>query len=165
MHPLSTLAKVDYRRFVIRRAALRIIPSQYSGCHPKDIHLTVQHRGKPTIDVTASNIEPICFNMSHSAEIAIIAVNSTCSIGVDVEFLQDIPDNSLIWQGYFSVNERAKLANIPIDQLNFEFLKRWTLKEAFAKALGQGLFVPFDTFEIEINPDDTLQLIAGNMPQ
>jgi 4'-phosphopantetheinyl transferase len=38
----------------------------------------------------------------------------------------------------------------------------WTRKEAFIKALGEGLYYPLDQFAVTVTPDEPARLVAIN---
>ena len=53
---------------------------------------------------------------------------------------------------FFAPSEAAYLESVDQDQKETEFLKLWTLKEAFIKARGLGFAIPLNSFEIELVP-------------
>ena len=58
-------------------------------------------------------------------------------IGVDVERLGRAP--LAVAERYFSATEAAQLRELPADAQPRRFLRLWTLKEAYLKAIGTGL--------------------------
>ncbi len=49
---------------------------------------------------------------------------------------------------FFSRSEYIALEKLPDSEHTLAFLRCWTRKEAVVKALGEGLSVPLDSFEV-----------------
>ncbi len=139
-----------YRRFVVAHAAMRSILSQYLGASPGNIHLMQPARKKPSIH-QAQNQMGIDFNLSHSHEMALIAVSQTFLVGIDIEHIRNMPDVTQVAKRFFTTKEYALLLqSSPQTQLAL-FFKIWTAKEAFLKAKGLGLSGYLDQFSIQLN--------------
>lgn len=85
--------------------------------------------GKPDISGMPS------FNISHSNDIVICALASVGKVGVDIEYVRQLP-----WQDYrdcFSATEWREItsAQDPCSRI----LKLWTVKESILKGDGRGL--------------------------
>lgn len=80
------------------------------------------------------------FNISHTKTIVALAITNntkTASIGIDIEKKRKISNlNNLL--NYFTVCEKEAI--IDSNKNNDEFLKLWTRKEAFYKAIGKGIY-------------------------
>ncbi len=72
----------DRHRFVRCRLALRKILGCYLGVHATAVEFSYSKYGKPFVDGS-----PVRFNISHSRDIALIAVTMGHEIGVDIEFV------------------------------------------------------------------------------
>src|SRR5262245_26910437 len=68
-------------RFVVRHAALRMILITYSGIPPQVLRFCVNRYGKPELDVTLLK-HPLAFNLSHSEDLAVVAVRRMAQLGV-----------------------------------------------------------------------------------
>ena len=79
------------------------------------------------------------FNISHSADLALIAIALDAEVGVDLEHLQALPDYAEIARGFFSPAEVDELTRLPSGLQAQAFFRCWTKKEAYAKARGEGL--------------------------
>src|SRR5262249_50093841 len=121
---------------------LRKILSDYLNTGPEKITFTYNQYGKP-----ATN--GIHFNLSHSADLAILAVSRTRELGVDLEKITPIDDR--IAEHFFSPNEVAALRALPEDGQQEAFFAVWTRKEAYVKAHGQGLSIPLSSFDVSLD--------------
>lgn len=108
----SILRPLARRRWVASRWALRGVLGRYLDKRPAEIDLRFGERGKPHL---ADPEQPLRFNLSHSGELALIAVAESREVGVDVESLGSRPA---------------------------EFYAEWTRREAIAKSHGAGLWAP-----------------------
>jgi 4'-phosphopantetheinyl transferase len=148
----------DRRRFIVAHAALRILLSRYTEIPIHELFFLAGPHGKPAL----AGVSPhaISFNMAHSGERAIIAV-STCELGVDVEELRFLDDADSIARSFFAPAEVAALAAAP-DTDGSGFLICWTRKEAFIKAVGGGLSIGLDSFEVSVLRDRPAILRIGD---
>jgi 4'-phosphopantetheinyl transferase len=79
------------------------------------------------------------FNLSHSADLALIAIAADADIGVDLEYIRAQPDYAEIARYFFSADEVDRLNRLPSHLHAQAFLSCWTKKEAYVKACGEGL--------------------------
>ncbi len=70
------------RRFIVARAMLRNILARYLNQDPRELTLSYQKHGKPFIP-HGLQIE---FNLSHSKDMALLAVGKTVPLGIDIEY-------------------------------------------------------------------------------
>lgn len=86
------------------------------------------------------------FNVSHAGDWVVCAFADQ-GVGIDVEQIR--PLDLTIAQRYFAPGEYAALLDKPTDaeQLQY-FFQVWTLKESYVKAIGEGLSIPLDAFEV-----------------
>ncbi len=137
-------------RFVVARGMLRHILAQYTQQAPQDIAFTYGARGKPLLAHA-----PFAFNLSHSEDVALLALAQTDHIGVDVEHITPMAEMRRVASDYFSADEQVALFSQPArDQLS-AFYRCWTRKEAYIKARGDGFALPLDKFDVSLSPDDT----------
>jgi len=141
----------DRQRFIIAHACLREVLSRYLGCEPKQINFSTNENGKPELS-PHNNLD---FNLSHSGGYVLIAVACERKVGVDVEhFRPGNLDHDKIARRYFSQSEVSELTALP-PRLQMEgFYNCWTRKEAYIKALGVGLSLPLDSFDVSLTPDE-----------
>ena len=134
----------DYIRFVARRAFARKILAGYVGVAPAEIVMRTSGHGRPELDPPCG----VFFNTSHSDGLAIIAVASERLVGVDIERVRPIADALDVADRFFSRSEVDLLRCTPEESRAEAFLTIWTRKESYVKAVGAGLSIPFDAFDV-----------------
>ena len=92
--------------------------------------------GKP---ILARGMPSLSFNLSHAKDVIVLAVSRDFDLGVDVENIHRRV-NLTIADRFFSPGEQKQLKNAPSKIQSRLFLELWTLKEAYAKAVGEGIF-------------------------
>ena len=148
----------DRSRFLRRRLALRRILGAYLGVEPRAIEYRLNRFGRPSLAPSPSG-DQISFNTSHSNGVAAVAVARSLQIGIDIECVKPIPEAEAIAAHYFTASEMATLTALPSDQRIAGFYNGWTRKEAIAKALGDGLSIPLDSFEVSLKPGDPARIL------
>ncbi|XP_025822566.1 uncharacterized protein LOC112898455 isoform X2 [Panicum hallii] len=113
--------------------------------------------GKPEIlwQSDDSKMEwPLHFNISHTSSLIACGITMDTPIGIDIEEKKRKTAKNILSlaRRYFTPSEVDYLAKIPDpDAQQKEFIKLWTLKEAYVKALGRGFSgAPFNKFSIEL---------------
>jgi 4'-phosphopantetheinyl transferase len=147
------------RRFVVTHAVVRLLLGHYVGAAPSSLRFSFGTFGKPSL-VDRLRGEPLAFNISHSDELALIAVARGREVGVDVERLRPIEDVDAIAGHYFCAQERDVLQSRQGESKTAFFLAYWTRKEAVLKATGDGLSVPLDQVDVSTVPGDRPHVIA-----
>jgi 4'-phosphopantetheinyl transferase len=149
----------DRRKFIVGRGALREILAGYTGQAPAEIGFTYSSTNKPSL-VNRSAVGELEFNLSHSHECVLYALTRRRMIGVDVEWLRPIPNADGIVARYFSVTEIESFQRLSPAQRDEGFFNGWTRKEAYVKALGQGIGHPLDQFSVSLIPGEPARLYA-----
>jgi 4'-phosphopantetheinyl transferase len=148
----------DSRNFIVARGILRSLIGKYLEINPAEISFQYSEFGKPGIAANHS----LQFNISHSENVALFAFIKKLNVGVDVEFVKQDIEVKDIATKFFSANEVLNLLALPEKQHTLGFFNCWTRKEAFIKAVGQGLSFPLDQFEVSLEPDKPAKLLATN---
>jgi 4'-phosphopantetheinyl transferase len=150
----------DRRVFVVTKGAARQILAHYLSADPRSLIFDRGAFGKPFL--CSGELR---FNLSHSGEFALLAVAREREVGVDVEQIREIEDAAMIAEQYFSPGESGKLRAVLDSTLGAAaFFNCWTRKEAFIKAIGEGLSHPLDTFEVTFLPQEKVELrLEGTM--
>ncbi|MDH5539182.1 MAG: 4'-phosphopantetheinyl transferase superfamily protein [Rhizobacter sp.] len=132
----------DRRRYLAAHCALRHLLAVRTGAPADGLHFLEGPHGKPALQ----GAQRCAFNLSHSEDIALVALADEGDIGVDVEMLRPMPDATALAERNFSASECAELAATRADQRDLAFLLGWTRKEACLKAVGSGLSIAPHTF-------------------
>jgi 4'-phosphopantetheinyl transferase len=134
------------KQLLLGRFLTRSVLSQYRDeIDPGDWRFVENEFGKPALHPEHNSL-PLYFNLSHSADRAVLAVARFEAIGVDIERSDKQRRVAKIADRFFSAGEVSSLLKLPdIEQLP-RFYDLWTLKEAYIKAWGQGLAIPLDHF-------------------
>jgi 4'-phosphopantetheinyl transferase len=141
----------DQNRFIAARGILRDLLGRYLRCAPSAIEFVYGPHGKPAI-FSAAPRHPLRFNLSHSHELALIAISREREIGIDVEMIRSDFASEEIARRYFSLGESDELRRLPAELRTEGFFLCWTRKEAYIKALGNGLHIPLDSFDVSLTP-------------
>ncbi|KAL3642692.1 hypothetical protein CASFOL_013507 [Castilleja foliolosa] len=143
---------------LLARALVRTTIARYqinSHTNPRSLKFQKNLHGKPEVEWQFTDYwrpPPLHFNISHTSSLVACGVTVDAQIGIDVEEKdRKIKHDILSFaRRYFSKHEIRFLAAISDPQVqHMEFIKLWTLKEAYVKALGKGFSgAPFNTFTI-----------------
>ena len=143
------------QRFVAARGNLREILAKYLACEPNEILFSYGDRGKPYVD-------GVYFNLAHSQDLAIYAISRDREVGIDLEYIDLKCDVDAIAKNYFLPSEQKLMKRLGDRAKYLAFFRAWTLKEAYGKAIGQGIANILDSLDvsslIETPVGETLQL-------
>lgn len=152
--------KTDRLNYIISHGAGREILAEYLDCLPSVIQFEENDYGKPFL---RENKKKIYFNLSHSHEIALLAVSKKRQVGVDIEFIRTNFEEINIVEQIFSTPEIETLQSLPKNLKTKAFFDCWTRKEAFIKAVGQGLSFPLKEFSVTFSPFEEARLSLENI--
>ena len=139
-------------RYVVGRASLRWVLARTLGVAPRDVAIGRGPRGRPRL----ANAADIDFNVSHTADVALIGVSRDGRIGVDIEREDRTIQSAGLSRRILTDRERAALPPDDDDAIRRRILRLWTCKEALAKATGDAMSAPFGRIDIETDPAPTL---------
>jgi 4'-phosphopantetheinyl transferase len=125
---------VQRARYAIVRAALRQLLGRCAGRDPSRLRFAHGPAGKPRL-VDA----PIHFNVSHSGDLAIVALARNTTVGVDVERRGPSFRAADVASRLFHAEEQEQLRALSATELADVVLRCWTIKEAVGKAIGLDL--------------------------
>ena len=150
----------DREQFIAARGAVRLLLARYLHQPPDALRFTYGDRGKPRV-VAPSSIGTFGFNVAHAGEWALLAIAPTYEVGVDVERVRGDIDLSSATFG-FAASELAALGGLGPPARMETFFHCWTQKEAYVKAVGDGLAIPLNSFEVETGPHAGIKTICGD---
>jgi 4'-phosphopantetheinyl transferase len=145
----------DRNRYACAHGLLRLVLSAYAGDRPEDVALERGPGGKPRL----VGLPGPRFNLSHADGLGLVAVSADREVGVDIEKVRDVGDVTELARTCFSPAERAALAAVPAPLRLRAFFAGWTRKEAFLKAVGAGLSLPLDSFDVALAPGAPARLL------
>jgi len=148
----------DRRRFIIARARLRRLLSARLSIRPEAIELVYGTHGKPAI-APHCNAADLHFNMSHSGGVVAYAFSSGREIGIDIERVRTLDAADDIAARFFSRREHEAYVALDAPERSLGFFHCWTRKEAFVKALGDGLTHPLNRFDVSLAPCEPAQIL------
>jgi 4'-phosphopantetheinyl transferase len=141
----------DRSAYITARGVLRQLLARYLHRPPSELQFGYEARGKPFL-ANPSSAQPLNFNVAHSRNTALLAFSAGASVGVDVEFIRTDIASEEIAVRYFAPQEVAELLALPPEQRPEAFFLGWTRKEAYVKALGDGLQIPLASFCVSLTP-------------
>jgi 4'-phosphopantetheinyl transferase len=154
----------DRRRFVVARAGLREQLALRVGRRPEAIELVYGTHGKPALARQRGDPD-LRFNVSHCENVALYAFSYGREIGVDIEAIRQVSDADEIALRFFSRWEIEAYLALESRDRPLGFLNCWTRKEAFIKALGDGLYRPLDSFDVSLVPGEPAKILrVGDTP-
>jgi 4'-phosphopantetheinyl transferase len=145
--------------FAVARGTLRTILASYTGAHPRDLEFAYSPYGKPYLS-GAHGGRDLRFNLSHSHGFALYAVAHGREVGVDIEYCRPRVAFAKIAERFFSPLEVENCRRLPERLRREAFFNCWTRKEAFIKAVGEGLSFPLDAFDVSMIPGESAALLG-----
>ena len=145
------------RNFVLGRAVLRALLASILGTPPAAIRFCYGPKGKPALEDARTLLR---FNVSNSVNLAAYAFTQGCDLGIDVEALRPVPEMERIAARFFAPAEVSELMSLPQPDRPQAFFNCWTRKEAYIKAVGDGLSVPLDSFRVSLQPGAPAELLC-----
>ena len=136
-------------RFVARRGLVREVLAAVVGTAPARLAFAAGPHGKPRLVAPAADVG---FNVSHRDGRALLAVARGQELGVDLERARPLPEAVEVAHRFFSAEEAARLAALPVLERERAFFGLWTRKEAVGKHAGDGVGHDFAAFTLP--PDD-----------
>jgi 4'-phosphopantetheinyl transferase len=134
----------DRVRFVDRHVFVRRVLASYLDVEPGDVTIRISPYGRPQLDRSTG----FGFSVSHSDELAVLAVARTHGVGIDIERVRPTDGELEIAATMFTKPELTLLRTAAPDSRAQLFLELWTRKESLVKAIGRGLSLRLDSFSV-----------------
>ena len=127
----------DQTRYARGRGFLRRVLGQVCGQDPVRLVFGIGAQGKPFLQNSLLD-----FNLSHSRDLAVLAISHMGPLGIDVEFIDRKADITGLAQSCLTAAEAAVLADLAEQDRQARFFAFWTAKEARMKMTGEGMSLP-----------------------
>jgi 4'-phosphopantetheinyl transferase len=150
---------VHRRRFIVGRGFQRLLLGSYLGADPASLVYAYGPKGKPALAGRHEGAG-LWFNLSNSEELALLGLDREREIGVDVEHLRPLSDLEALAERFFSAGESRTLLALPPAERIRGFFNCWTRKEAYLKAVGDGLSAPLNRFDVTLSPGEPARMLA-----
>lgn len=147
-------------RYIVAHACMRQLLAEYADRPPGAIQYEKNRHGKPTL-VDPAIASRLSFSLTHSENMALLAISAGHPIGIDIEKVNPYSDLEAVAHRNFTALERAALSTLDKSDILSGFYAMWTRKESFIKAIGNGLSYPLQSFEVpvQLHPRNTWTLI------
>jgi 4'-phosphopantetheinyl transferase len=133
------------------RAWLPEVLARYTGGLADDIVIGTEGDGRPIV-VDRDRPGWPRFSVSHSGEVAVIAVRAVGEVGVDVEAVRADLGWREVARAFFAPEEVVAIEELPDSERRAAFFDCWVRKEAYVKALGTGLRRDTTNFAVPLDP-------------
>ena len=157
---ISTAEKDHLRRFRSERdrnsyrAAHALARFALSSCEtsvPPDAWVFEETaQGRPEISA-GHGVPALRFNISHTRSVVACIVTRGLDCGVDVESINCCSDHHDLDRSVLAPSELSAFAAVADTKHPTLFCRYWTLKEAYAKALGLGMSLAFDRTAFDLH--------------
>lgn len=139
------------KRFIASHGFMRSVLSLYCNTSAEQLEFSLKEQGKPKLIFNKKQAD-IRFNLSHSNNLALLAIRACIEVGVDIEFIQKKIGWKKITQRFFTIAEQQALFSLAEEQQKAAFFQLWTRKEAHMKVTGQGLQLSPTQFSVSVPP-------------
>lgn len=150
---------VHAARYTVAHATMRTVLARQLGCATAELRLPAGVDGKPGIEGHA-----VGFNLTHSADRALLAVARGRDVGIDLEREDATLDALAVADRYFHGVERDAIRGASAAQRVRVFLRHWVAKEAVVKGIGAGLRLPLASFAVAPSPDEESAAVVSHDP-
>lgn len=145
--------------YVRSRCTLRRILGGCLNYPAEKIEFRYNEHDKPALAVPDVGVQ---FNLSHSADIALIGVGKDRRVGVDVNHTGRTSGWEAIVKRTFTVTEQNSFFAQPKEFQEEIFYRVWSQKEAYTKAIGDGFSYGFKNFTVVVDAEGGAGLLADS---
>jgi len=146
----------DRQRYLVSHALLRNVLSRYVDLDPAEWRFSRSEHGKP--EIANPGIPALQFNLTHTAGLAGCVVSFSDACGIDAEKIAKRHNPVGVAKRMFSEAETRELEQLEGQAYLEHFFTRWTLREAYVKALGIGISFPTRKLTFTVNKDNFVEV-------
>jgi len=146
---------------VVAHARLRQQLAALLQGDPASMTLVQGEHGKPALAGEAAQAG-LQFNLSHSGPLGLVGWAWNRAIGVDIELWRPMTDEAALVRRFFSPAEIAAYEGLQASRRTQAFFDCWTRKEAYVKAVGRGLGLPLDSFDVSLGDAAAARLLRAS---
>ena len=148
----------DRRQYLVAHTLVRRALALEAGLAEAELVIWRSSRGRPFLQPLPGGLPRggahLDFNLSHAGGYSLLGIVRRQRIGVDVEGLDREPRGlETILTTFAPEEQRWAGGASSTRQWDRRVLRLWTLKEAYTKARGLGLGLPFDEFSFTLADD------------
>jgi 4'-phosphopantetheinyl transferase len=151
-------------RHIEAQGRLRIILGEATDTAPEQLRFSRHAHGKPYLP----DFPDFAFNLSHTADRMAVVMSRGCRVGIDIESCKPRTNLAALADKCFGPEEKSYWQALPEAEQLHSFYRFWTRKEAFVKAVGQGISLGLHHCVIDpSHPEKMLRVpascgVAGN---
>jgi 4'-phosphopantetheinyl transferase len=149
---------VHRTRFTVSRVFLRSLLGLYLDLPGAEVQFSLGPYGKPELAGAGAGTE-LRFNLTHSEDLALVAITKAGPVGVDVERMRLLEDMEELVDRFFSVEESAVFRELDPKEKTAAFFNLWTRKESWLKATGLGIGTALNRVEVAFLPGEPAALV------
>ncbi|WP_240805969.1 4'-phosphopantetheinyl transferase superfamily protein [Streptomyces sp. BPSDS2] len=131
-------------RFAAARLVLKHAAAAALETGAAELDLAYKIGGRPHL----RGVSQVEVSLTHTDELIVVGLSRTGRLGVDAEPLSRVLSLDVMLSRVCTPGEQAALGAVDGPDLTAAMLRLWTLKEAYTKALGHGLRLPFTEFGV-----------------
>lgn len=147
----------DRHHYLVSHALVRTVLSKYADIPPACWIFSHGKHGRP--EIKNQNTPALRFNLTHTAGLVGCVVTLKSDCGIDAEKTSPRHNPLSIAKRMFSDAEFRELQQLKgLAHLEY-FFRRWTLREAYVKALGIGISFPTRKLDFEIDSEDSTSVM------
>ena len=141
---------------IASRALLRHALSERAKVSAKNWNIDIDTNERPHLVPRRSDLE---FNISHTDGMVACAVSAGFAVGVDVEHRARASEMADVERHFLSAHERSEWQSKSGTDAETFLVQLWTLKEAWAKAVGLGLQIDFSTVSFTFDNAQEIRML------
>jgi 4'-phosphopantetheinyl transferase len=153
----------DRIHFLAAHALVRRVLSRYAGSAPAEWRFSTTAQGRPEIE-SPETAQGLRFNLTHTQGLCACVVTLNHDCGIDAEETARAHNLAMIAERMFAPTELEAIGDLADAGAQLRFYRHWTLREAYIKALGQGLSGSSKRFYFSDTECETPRLVMDDNP-